>query len=233
MALTQAPSGCATNGNEEKGARQKRPGARSPGGQGEGASCVCVCVGGIGSQPWLLCRASLPPSHTHTAPSLGGGQMDHLWCPSNDPSLDCEGSRACPFQGQVTGEPGARPTLTERRTSQARGESGRSVLGLWGWGRAPGCPWAGSPLRGQGRGWSQEPGAGQGQGVCNSSNSVVSTGSEIRLMTRLLESGRAEGCGPATREAEVGQVRGQSGMRPYLLLASSSLCCLHSSLVFR
>ena len=30
-------------------------------------------------------------------------------------------------------------------------------------------------------------------------------------MTRLLESGRAEGYGPATREAEVGQARGQSG----------------------
>ena len=62
--------------------------------------------------------------------------MGRLWRPSNDPSLDHEGSRACPFQGQVTWEPGARPTLTERRTSQARGESGRSVLGLWGWGRA-------------------------------------------------------------------------------------------------
>lgn len=48
--------------------------------------------------------------------------------------------------------------------------------------------------------------------MCNSSNSVLSTNSEIRLVTKLWEPGRAEGCGPAPRgEAVVGQTRGQSG----------------------
>lgn len=56
---------------------------------------------------------------------------------------------------------------------------------------------------------------------------------EHRLMTRLLDPGRAEGMWRSQGEAEVGRRGGQSGMQPYLLLASSSLCCLHSSLVFR
>ena len=88
-----------------------------------------MCVGGVSSKPWLFCRAqpACPPphththTHTHTILSLGRGQVDCLWCPSNDSILDHEGSRACPFQGQVTGEPRASPTLSERRL-QARGD---------------------------------------------------------------------------------------------------------------
>lgn len=34
------------------------------------------------------------------------------------PSLDCEGSMACPFQGQMTEEPGASPKLREKATGQ-------------------------------------------------------------------------------------------------------------------
>ena len=97
-----------------------------PGPWGDKGRGRAVCVGGVSSKPWLFCRAqpACPPPHTHThthTHSLGRGQVDCLWCPSNDSILDHEGSRACPFQGQVTGEPRASPTLSERR-SQARGD---------------------------------------------------------------------------------------------------------------
>ena len=72
MALTQAPSGCAVDGNEEeKGARRKRPGARSPGGQGEGASCVCVGCWFPALAP-LQGQPARPPPHTHN-PVTGRG----------------------------------------------------------------------------------------------------------------------------------------------------------------
>lgn len=54
-------------------------------------------------------------------------------------------------------------------------------------------------------------GAGRGQGVCHSSNSVLSTDSEIRLMTRLLDTGRAEGMWRSQGEAEVGRRGGSLG----------------------
>jgi hypothetical protein len=58
MALTQAPRGCAVNGSEdEKGVRQKRPGPRALGGQGERASS--------GSSEGPTC----PSPHTHSPTS--------------------------------------------------------------------------------------------------------------------------------------------------------------------
>ena len=67
MALTQAPRGCAINASEEeKGARQESAGARSLGGQGEGASSVC---GGCQFQALALLQGPAcmsPTTHTHT-----------------------------------------------------------------------------------------------------------------------------------------------------------------------
>ena len=54
-------------------------------------------------------------THTHTILSLGRAK----WIISGDPQMTP--SWTCPFQGQVTGEPGASPTLSDRR-SQARGD---------------------------------------------------------------------------------------------------------------
>lgn len=117
---------------------------------------------------------------THTQPyhlathlpqqTLRGDQMDLFWCPSNDLPLDCEGRRVCPFQGQMTGEPRSSPKLTERRKPQARGELGRSDLGLWGRGRTNRVllSWKPSIRAGQ----KLEPDTGWEQGVCHSSNSV-------------------------------------------------------------
>lgn len=130
MVLTQAPRGCAIKGSEEeKGARGERPGPRA----GER-------VKGGGKQGGALALALLLAS-IHTQPChRKGAKWIFSGAPQMTLSLDQEGSRACPFQGQVTGEPGASPTLTEGRRLQARGESGRSDLGLRGWGGGDRCP---------------------------------------------------------------------------------------------
>lgn len=77
MALTQAPRSCAINGSEEeKGARQERPGPWSLGGQREGASRE-----GSPALALLQGSACMAPT-THT-------QLCHWerakWGPSNDP----------------------------------------------------------------------------------------------------------------------------------------------------
>lgn len=142
MALTQAPRGCAVNGSEERGERAGEARIQVPGRARRGQA-------GRGPRAWLLGRAQpsrLPPRHSHNpapwplaAPSSGAGERAKRifsGTPRVTLSLDQEGSGACPFQGQVTGEPGTNPILTERRRLQARGESGRSDSGFQGWGRA-------------------------------------------------------------------------------------------------
>lgn len=54
------------------------------------------------TQPYLLALTSL-------SRGWEGAKWIFSVAPQMTPSLDCEGSMACPFQGQMTEEPGANP----------------------------------------------------------------------------------------------------------------------------